>query len=333
MMDEGIVSAIGNTPLVRLKRVMRGIDFRLYAKLESLNPGGSTKDRPAFHIIKHALETGDIQEGTVVVESSSGNMGIGLAQACGCYGLRFICVVDAKTTAQNISLLRAYGAEVDIITQPDPATGEYLQARIDRVQHLLRSHEKSFWPNQYTNTRNCTAHHQTMHEIVQALGGDVDYLFCSVSTCGTIRGCAEYVRERDLKVKLIAVDAIGSVIYGGQRAKRLIPGHGAAIKPKLFRPDLATQCVHVSDLQCVVGCRRLVRDESILVGGSSGGVMMAVEQFAGNVPAGATCVAIFPDRGERYLDTIYCDTWVSEHFGDVAHLWEGVGAEKGVILV
>jgi N-(2-amino-2-carboxyethyl)-L-glutamate synthase len=333
MMDEGIISAIGNTPLVRLGRVMRGADFRLYAKLESLNPGGSTKDRPALHIIKQAVATGEIQEGTVVVESSSGNMGIGLAQACACYGLRFICVVDMKTTAQNINLLRAYGAEVDIITEPDPVTGEYLQARIDRVQHLLRAHEKSFWPNQYTNTHNPTAHHQTMHEIVQGLGGEVDYLFCSVSTCGTIRGCAEYVRERELKVKIIAVDAIGSVIYGGQRAKRLIPGHGAAIKPDLFHPDLADQCVHVSDLQCVVGCRRLVREEAILVGGSSGGVLMAVEQFAGSIPPGATCVAIFPDRGERYLDTIYSDAWVGEHFGDIAHLWEGAGAEKGVILV
>jgi|SRR5438270_9053820 len=332
-MDDGILSAIGNTPLVRLKRVLKDSKFRLYAKLEALNPGGSTKDRPAYNIIKHAIETGAIREGMVVVESSSGNMGIGLAQACAYYGIRFICVVDAKTTPQNADLLRAYGAELDIISKPDPKTGEYLQARIDRVEYLLRSHENSFWPNQYTNTSNPVAHHQTMREIERALDGEIDYLFCSVSTCGTIRGCAEYARSNNMKVKIIAVDAIGSVIYGGQRAVRLIPGHGAAIKPYLFQPDLADQCVHVSDLECVIGCRRLVRHESILAGGSSGGALMAVEQLSSSIPQGSSCVAIFPDRGERYLDTIYSDAWVNEHFGDVSHLWEGTGEEKSATVV
>jgi cysteine synthase A len=269
----------------------------------------------------------------VVVESSSGNMGIGLAQACSYYGIRFICVVDAKTTSQNANLLRAYGAELDVISKPDPKTGEYLQARIDRVEYLLRSHENSFWPNQYANARNSIAHHQTMREIERALNGELDYLFCSVSTCGTLRGCAEYALTNKLKVKIIAVDAIGSVIYGGPRASRLIPGHGAAIVPCLFRPDLADQCIHVSDLECVVGCRRLARYESILAGGSSGGVLMAVERLSGSIPEGANCVALFPDRGERYLDTIYSDAWVSEHFGDVSHMWSRTGEEKSAAVV
>src|SRR5262245_52360317 len=194
-MKDGVLSAIGNTPLVRLSRVIPDARFKLYAKLEGLNPGGSTKDRPAFSIIRHAIDSGDIQPGTVVIESSSGNMGIGLAQACMYYGLRFICVVDPKATVQNVRLLKAYGAEVDVVQEPDKRTGEYLQARLDRVKDLLESTENTFWPNQYSHRYNPIAHYQTMHELVTELGGELDYLFCATSTCGTIRGCAEYVRE------------------------------------------------------------------------------------------------------------------------------------------
>jgi cysteine synthase A len=321
-MNDGVLSAIGKTPLVRLSRVIPDARFKLYAKLEGLNPGGSTKDRPAFSILRHAIDSGDIQPGTVVIESSSGNMGIGLAQACMYYGLRFICVVDPKATVQNVRLLKAYGAEVDVVQEPDKRTGEYLQARLNRVKDLLDSTENTFWPNQYSHRYNPIAHYQTMHEVVTQLGGEVDYLFCATSTCGTIRGCAEYAREHKLPTKIFAVDAVGSVIFGGENRKRLIPGHGAAVRPALYQPDVAERCIHVTDLQCVVGCRRLVRDEAILAGGSSGAVLMAIEQIKDEIEPGATCAAIFADKGERYLDTIYCDSWVAEHFGNVAHLWQ-----------
>jgi cysteine synthase A len=320
-MEEGILSAIGGTPLIRLKRVLDDTPVRLYAKMESLNPGGSTKDRPAIKIIRRALETGELKPGSVVVESSSGNMGIGLAQVCAYYKLRFICVVDPKTTQQNIRLLKAYGAEVDVVEQPDPTTGEFLKARIDRVLHLQNTIPSSFCPNQYSNLLNPVAHHDTMREIVAALGQEADYLFCATSTCGTLRGCAEYIREHKMRTKIFAVDAVGSIIFGGNRAKRLIPGHGAAVVPHIFQPSLADECVHVTDLDCVVGCRRLARREAVLCGGSSGGVLMAVERSRQRLLPGATCVAIFPDRGERYLDTIYSDRWVEEHFGDVSQLW------------
>ena len=321
-MNQSILSVIGQTPLVVLSRVLKNLHFQLYAKLESFNPGGSTKDRPALSIIQRGLENCEIQPDTVVIESSSGNMGIGLAQACTYYGLRFICVVDPKTTAQNIRLLKAYGAEVDIVTEPHPATGEYLQARLDRVKDLLCATDKSFWPDQYSNLWNPRAHHQTMREIVTALGENVDYLFCATSTCGTIRGCAEYVRRNNLPTRIIAVDAVGSVIFGGEKQKRLIPGHGAAVRPRLYQPDMADDCVHVADLDCVIGCRRLAQQEAILAGGSSGAVLMAVEHYRDHIEPDARCVVIFPDRGERYLDTIYSDSWVLEHFGDVAHLWQ-----------
>jgi cysteine synthase A len=166
-----------------------------------------------------------------------------------------------------------------------------------------------------------------MHEIATELDGKIDYLFVATSTCGTLRGCAQYVRDHHLGTTIFAVDAHGSVIFGGQPAKRLIPGHGAARRPELYRPDLADACLRVSDLDCVVGCRRLVLREGILAGGSSGGVLMAVDQVKRRIRRGATCAVIFHDRGERYLDTIYSDEWVAEHFGDVARLWQDqVGA-------
>ena len=321
-MNKGILSAIGNTPLIELTRFFSDMEFRLYAKMESLNPGGSMKDRPALEILTDGLRSGSLSPGAVVIESSSGNMGIGLAQACSYLGLKFICVVDPKTTPQNILLLEAYGAQVDKITEPDPTTGEYLQARLNRVRDLLESTSNGFWPNQYANERNAFAHHKTMHEIVTALGGTVDFIFCATSTCGTLRGCAEYVRERGLPTKVIAVDAVGSVIFGGERRKRLVPGHGAAVRPGLYQEGLADQCVHVTDLECITGCRRLARLEAILAGGSSGAVLMAIDHMRPVLPKGAVCVAILPDRGERYLDTIYSNQWVEENFGDVSHLWE-----------
>jgi N-(2-amino-2-carboxyethyl)-L-glutamate synthase len=320
---DGILSTIGNTPLISLKRIFKDNRFRLYAKMEGFNPGGSAKDRPALNILKEAVEAGDINQDTVIVESSSGNLGIGLAQVCGYLGLRLICVVDSKTTQQNIRILKSYGAQVDIVSEPDPRTGEFLQARIDRVRALLVEYENSFWPNQYDNVANAGAHYKTtMRELDEALNGEIDYLFCATSTCGTIRGCADYVRDHNLRTKIFAVDAVGSVIFGGKPSKRLIPGHGAMRRPELYRPDMAEECIRVTDLDCVVGCRRLMRREAILVGGSSGGVLMAIDRISHRIPRGATCVAIFPDRGERYLDTIFTDEWVEEHFGDVSSLWQ-----------
>lgn len=317
LMNSGILGVIGNTPLVNLSRVLPDAHFQLFGKLEMFNPGGSVKDRPALNMLKHAFERGDIKPGSTVIESSSGNLGIGLAQACVVLGLRFICVIDPKTTQQNIHILKAYGAEVDLVAEPDPITGDFLPARINRVQSLLASIPNSFWCNQYANLNNAHAHHQTMHEIVTSLDGKLDYLFCATGSCGTIRGCVEYVRTHNLNTKIIAVDAKGSVIFGDKRGKRIIPGHGAARVPELFQPGLDDEHLHVTDSECVVGCRRLLNREAILAGGSSGGVIAAIEKKAQQIPVGATCAAILCDRGERYLDTIYSDSWVKEQFGDL----------------
>ncbi len=327
-MTDGILSAIGRTPLVALRRLMRTDRFRLFAKLEALNPGGSIKDRAALSLLQGALQAGTIGPDTVVVESSSGNMGIGLAQACAVLGLRFICVVDVRTTLQNVAIMRAYGAEIEVVDAPSPGGGGFLQARIERVRAITASLPRTFWPDQYGNIDNARAHRQTMHEIVAALDGRVDVLFCPTSTCGTIRGCADYVRDHGLSTSIIAVDAIGSVIFDPSPGSvptntivRRIPGHGAAVRPALYRDGVADLCVHLSDLECVVGCRRLVACEGILAGGSSGAVVMAVERLRDRLVDGATCVAVLPDRGERYLDTIYSNDWVRAQFGAVPELW------------
>lgn len=319
---EGVLDAVGGTPLVHLRQYLPEAKFRLLAKLESLNPAGSIKDRPAKGILEHALSTGILCLGGVVIESSSGNMGIGLAQACCYYGLRLICVVDPKTTEANLRVMRAYGAEIDLVAEPHPETGEFLQARIARVQELLLAVPGAFWPNQYANLKNSASHYQTtMHEVTTALGGKVDYVFIPTSTCGTLRGCGDYVRDHGMSTRIVAVDALGSVIFGDNRAPRMIPGLGAGLRPPLCESALVHECVHVSDLDCVVGCRRLMEREAIFAGGSSGGVLSAIESFAGRIPANAVVVAILPDRGERYLDTLFSDDWVLSHFGEVRSLW------------
>jgi len=328
--EGGILSVIGNTPLIRLTRALDDCSFNLFAKLEGFNPGGSVKDRPAMTILRKGIATGEIGPKTVIVESSSGNMGIGLAQACRYLGLKFICVVDPKTTMQNIRLLEAYGAKVDLVSQPDPETGEFLPARLNRVRGLLSEIEDVFWPNQYSNMQNAAAHHRTMDEIVKACHGKLDYLFCATSTCGTLRGCVDYVREHGLATRVVAVDAVGSVIHGGHRGKRLLPGHGASLVPDLYEADLAYDCIHVTDSDCVIGCRRLAAREAVLVGGSSGAVFMAASRARHMIPPNSNCVLIFADRGERYLDTIYSDDWVTEHFGDISGFWDPESTESQV---
>jgi cysteine synthase A len=321
----GILSLIGQTPLLKLDRFLEAADFQLYAKLELFNPGGSSKDRPSVAMLMDAWERGKINQHTTIIESSSGNLGIGLAQVCAYLGLSFICVIDTRSSTANRRVMEAYGATIDVVTTPDPEAESFLAARIKRVQSLLDTIPNSFSCNQYANPNNPKAHWQTMREILDALGQRVDYLICATSTCGTLRGCAEYLAHQgNDHTRLIAVDAEGSAIFGDKTKPRLIPGHGAGIVPGHYHPELAHSSVLVSDLDCVVGCRRLLHREAIFAGGSSGGVLAAVMQMQMQnfIPAGSNCVAIICDRGERYIDTIYNDTWILEHFGDVADLWQ-----------
>lgn len=309
------LSCIGNTPLVQLSRLFandRGIT--VHAKLEMLNPNGSAKDRPAVRIISAALELGLIGPGSVIVESSSGNMAISLAAICSRLGMRFISVVDPKTAPQNIRIMRAYGADVELVEQPDPETGEFLPARLNRVKQLVQSIPNSFWPNQYANENNYLSHKDgTMREIIAELG-QVDYVIGGVSTCGTMLGCATFVKEQQLDTTIVAVDAVGSVILGGTKGKRFFPGLGAGIVPPFNQSKFTDNTIQVKEADMVTGCRMLVQHEAILAGPSSGAVVYALkEALFHEIPDNSVCVVILHDRGERYMDTVYNDEWVAQH--------------------
>ncbi|AIQ61744.1 cysteine synthase [Paenibacillus borealis] len=314
-LDTGILSAIGKTPLIKLDHLFPQSGFSVYAKMELMNPGGSAKDRPALWMIKEAWKEGLIGPGTVIIESSSGNMAISLAMICKYLGMSFISVVDSRTTEMNLQILKALGATIDYIDCPDSETGEFLPARLKRVQQLLTEIPGSYWPNQYANPNNYLSHyHTTMKEIVDELG-QVDYLFCAVSTCGTIRGLAEYVKDKGLQTKIVAVDAAGSAIFGGNQEQRRFPGLGAGIVPPFCRTDLIDHIVHVTDSDIVKGCRALAQKESVLAGASSGGVLAAIRQMKQKLTPGAVCAAILHDKGERYLDTVFSDSWIQSQFG------------------
>ena len=304
----GVLRVVGETPLVRLDRILRPRTWSLYAKLDGLNPGGSTKDRAALRAIEDALATGRIHEGSLIVESSSGNMGVGLAQACSYYGLRFICVVDPHTTQQNILLMRAYGAEVEMVTLPDPVNHSYLPTRISRVNEILAAEPGAFWVNQYAN-RSCVAAHYdgTAPELVAELGGFPDYFVCAVGTCATIQGCALYFRHQNAPTRIVGVDSVGSTILGGTAAPRKIPGMGSVQVSPLLDRSLIDIEIKVEEDDAIRWCRALARTEAILAGGSSGAVLDAVDQLRDQIPADATVVALLPDRGERYLDLIFSD--------------------------
>ncbi|MFJ7075515.1 2,3-diaminopropionate biosynthesis protein SbnA [Streptomyces sp. NPDC098781] len=319
----GILSAVGETPLVRLERLFQDSPARFHAKIEGMNPGGSMKDRAALSMVRGAIASGELIPGrSTVVESSSGNLGVGLAQVCRWFGLRFVCVVDPKTTPQHIATLKAYGAHLEMVTTADNDQGDFLHARIERAQQLAEEIADAFWPNQYANLLNARAQEGMMREVAEELDGKVDYLFVATGSCGTIHGCARYIAEHGLDTHIVAVDAVGSAIFGDVTCRRLVPGHGAARRPALHREGLADSVARMTDQDCVVGCRRLVAAEAILSGGSSGAVVSAVEQRAAELPEGAVCVLVLPDRGERYVDTIYSDAWVERHFGHIEHLWK-----------
>lgn len=316
----GILSTIGHTPLIRLSRLLPGAPVEIYAKLEGHNPGGSMKDRPALRMVREAMKAGLVNRRSVLVESSSGNLAIGLAQVCAALELRLIVVVDPKVTQANLKILRAYGAVIDMVSIPDPETGEYLAARRKRVQHLVNTVPGAHNLNQYANPDNPQAHREgTAAEILDALGNQLDWLLVSVSTCGSLKGAREAIKDRNLGTQIMAVDAAGSVIFG-ERGTRLLPGHGAGTVPEHMASGLADNHALVTDAQCVAGCRWLVQREALLAGASSGGIVAILHRLQGQWPAGTRVAAILPDRGERYLDTVYDDAWCERHFGSVPQL-------------
>lgn len=312
MAYESVVDAVGSTPLVRLRRCFSRADVEVLAKLEMLNPCGSMKDRPARYIIEQGLREDTLRPGMRLVESTSGNLGVALAAVARVHGLAFTAVVDPNTSATNLRLLALFGADVDMVTEPDEAGG-YLHTRVHRAQDYAEAEPDVVWINQYANERNWQAYYDTLGaEILQQVDGPIDYLVGPVSTTGSLQGTARRLRESYPDLQVVAVDAMGSVIFGDTPRKRRIPGFGASRVPEILDPDEIDDVVHVADAGSTAGCRRLVETEGLLAGGSSGAVISALDDLLDRLPGPARVVTWLPDRGERYLDTIYDDTWVDD---------------------
>jgi len=312
MIHDSVIDCVGSTPLVRLNRCFPEPEVEVIAKLEMLNPGGSMKDRPARFIVEHGLEDGTLRPGMRLVESTSGNLGIALAMVAGLHGLSFTAVVDPKTSPTNLRLLELFGAEVEMVTDLDEAGG-YLHSRVRRAHELADSTPNAVLVNQYANALNWQSYHHTAaEEILESVEGPLDYLVAAVSTTGSIQGVARRLRQEYPNLKVIAVDAVGSVIFGGPPAARQIPGFGASRVPEILQRSEIDQVLQIADAESAAGCRRLLSTEKIFAGGSSGAVVAGIEHLIPRLEGPARIVTLLPDRGERYLDMIYNDEWVAK---------------------
>src|SRR2546423_2489708 len=272
MVYSSVVACVGRTPLVELRRQFPPPGPTVIAKLELMNPSGSMKDRPAAFIVERGLADGTITAASHLVESSSGNFGIALATAARVHALDFTCVVDPKTTPANLRILNALGAEVEIVTEPDEH-GCYLGARLRRVAELCREGPDRVWINQYANERNWQAHyHGTAAAILADLDRPIDCLVVPVSTTGTILRLAPRLRHDFPALRVVAVDAAGSVIFGGPAGPRHVPGLGAGRRPELLAPGEIDEVVSVSDREAVGGCPEPATPEGNVAGGAAGAV-------------------------------------------------------------
>jgi len=308
-----VKDCIGNTPLVYLNRLFPQRDIDVIAKLEYVNPGGSIKDRPARFIIEQGLQDGSIHPGkTHLVESTSGNFGIALSMVARVCDLKLTCVVDPKISKANLKILNQLGAFIEMVREPDDQGG-YLKTRIRRVKELTGEIPHSFWINQYANQLNWQAHYcGTAQEITDQLDKPVHCLVAAVSTTGSILGCARRLRESFPDLKVIAVDALGSAIFGAQSAPRELPGIGSSRVPEILNQEEIDEIIYVNDKESSQGCRDILYQEGIFAGGSSGSVVAAIKKLLPNLPSHYRIVTIFPDRGERYLDMVYDQEWVDQ---------------------
>lgn len=310
MIQDSVAQCVGDTPLVRLSRCFPDPEVEVLAKLELMNPLGSVKDRPARFIIETGLEQGWIRPGSHIVESTSGNLGIALATLCRLHDLSFVAVVDPKTADANLSMLRALGAEVEMVTESD-GCGGYLEARVRRARRLAEQLPHGVWINQYANELNWHAHYLGAgEEIAAEVSEPIDYLLAAVSTTGTVLGLSRRLRLDHPTLSTIAVDAVGSVIFGAPPSPRELPGFGSSRVPELLREDEIDHVIHVDDADSAAGCRKLAHTEGIIAGGSSGAVVAAIDRVLPQLRRPSRVVTVLPDRGDRYLDLVYDDAWM-----------------------
>lgn len=319
---DDIRGTIGWTPLVRLGPVARGLACALYAKLEMFNPGGSVKDRIAFRILEGYVQSGELKPGGTVVEATSGNTGVGLAIACATQGYQAIFVMPDKMSEEKVRLLRAYGARVVITptaVAPDDPRSYYSVA-----QRLVDETPNAVLANQYHNPNNPESHYEfTGPEIWEQTDGRVTDIVIGMGTGGTISGIARFMRDQGHDVRIVGVDPIGSILYDawqqGGSAQGLeattykVEGIGEDFIPSTLDLSLIDEVVRVDDAESFLYARRLVREEGMFCGGSSGAALAGALKYAKDLTSDRLVVVLMPDSGDRYLSKLFNDDWMREH--------------------
>ena len=296
MVYNNILELVGKTPLVKLDKIKESnkLNFNVYGKLESFNPAGSAKDRVALKIIEDAEKEGKLKNGAVIIEPTSGNTGIGLAMVGRIKGYKVILTMPDNMSAERISLLKAYGAEV-VLTEA--VLG--MKGAIQKAEEIAKLYSDSFIPGQFTNYSNVQAHYEsTGLEIWNDLNGNIDYVIASIGTGGTITGIAKYLKEKNSNIKIIGIEPEESpLITQGKSGIHGIQGIGANFIPNILDLEVIDKVITVSTLDAYKGTKEIAEKEGILVGISSGSVISSLKKLhlSGNV------VVILPDSGERYL--------------------------------
>ena len=286
----------------------------LFLKCEGFNFAGSIKLKAAKEMVEAAARDGILTPRSILVESSSGNLGVALSMIATSRGHRFLCVTDSHCNLMTRLLMEALGSQVHVISEPNPVGG-FLGARMEYVRALCASDDRYVWLNQYTNQSNWKAHYRTTAPAIAREFPQLDVLFVGVGTSGTLMGCARYFRERDRPVRLVAVDSVGSVAFGGPPGRRMIPGIGTGIRPPLLDQSYVDDVVHIEEADTIRVCHRLAR-RGFLFGGSTGTVVGgAMRWLAEHGTSDLTAVAIAADLGERYLGTLYQRNWLEDLYG------------------
>jgi 2,3-diaminopropionate biosynthesis protein SbnA len=287
----------------------------LFLKCEGFNFSGSIKLKAATQMVEAAEREGILTPGSVLVESSSGNLGVALSMIAANKGYGFLCVTDSRCNLSTRGLMQAFGSQVHVITEPDPVGG-LLGARINYVRGLCASDERYVWLNQYSNPQNWQAHYRSTAPAIARQFPQLDVLFVGAGTCGTLMGCARYFREWHRRVRVVAVDAVGSVTFGGPAGRRMIPGVGTGVRPPMLDESYVDDVVRVEEADTIRACHRLAAT-GFLFGGSTGTVISgAMDWLTLHGSQDLTAVAIAPDLGERYLDTVYHANWVLDLYGE-----------------
>jgi len=298
---DSITDTVGNTPLVRVKKLTAGLDCAILAKLEFFNPLSSVKDRIGVAMIDAGERAGEIDAGTTIVEPTSGNTGIGLAFVCAARGYRCVLTMPESMSVERRKLLRALGAEL-VLTAADKG----MPGAIAKAEELVKTTPGAFMPQQFNNPANPEVHRKTTaEEIWRDTDGAVDVLIAGVGTGGTLTGCAQALKERKPDVKIVAVEPKDSAILsGGKPGPHKIQGIGAGFVPQVLDTELIDEIIGVSNEDAFETARRMASEEAILCGISSGAAMWSALEVAKRSDAkGKTLVVIIPSCGERYLST------------------------------